>query len=113
MSQTQPQIPSILKSPQADLDYGFDLSAPTTPLKYPWLQPGEQVVSLTVTADAGITVNSSGIETNDTGVEGALLIAWLSGGAVGTNYNVSFLFTTNSSPPRTDVRSLVIQCVNR
>lgn len=113
MSQTQAQVPTIIKDPLSDLDYGFDLSVPNTQVKAPWLQPGEEVVDLTVTAATGITVNSSGISANAAGVPGSLLIAWLSGGTAGTDYNVQFLFTTNSSPPRTDVRSLTIQCIDR
>lgn len=109
MSQTQTTAASIVKDFDADLDYGFDLSAPTTPLQGPWLQPGEQVTSLTVTtSDSALVINSSGISTNSSGVVGALLIAWLSGGVVGTTYNVRYLFTTNSTPPRTDARSINI-----
>lgn len=105
--------PTMQKDPSAILDFGFDLGAPQTPQYQPWLAPGEQVVSLTVTADAGLTVNSSTISANASGVVGALLLAWLSGGTAGTRYNVRFQFTTNSSPPRTDSRSIQIQCATR
>jgi hypothetical protein len=103
----------LKKDPNAVLDFGFDLSPVATQLSAPWLAYGEQVTSLTVTADPGLTVNSSSINTNASGVVGALLIAWLSGGVDGTTYNVKFQFTTNSTPPRTDSRSLQIQCVSR
>ena len=105
--------PTIQKDASASLDFGFDLSAPVSQLYQPWLAPGEQVVSLTVTADPGLTVNSSGISANASGVAGALLTAWLSGGTNGNTYAVHFAFTTNSTPPRTDVRSMQIQCVSR
>jgi hypothetical protein len=105
--------PTIEKRVSAVLDYGFDLSAPVTQIYQPWLAPGEQVVSLTVAADSGLTVNSSSISANASGVAGALLIAWLSGGVANTTYNVTFTFTTNSTPPRTDCRSLSVQCVSR
>lgn len=105
--------PVITKSPQAVLDFGLDLAPSPTALAQPWLAVGEQVVSLVVTADPGLTVQSSSIGTNASGVAGALLIAWLSGGVAGTTYNVSYTFTTNSTPPRTDCRSLSVQCVSR
>lgn len=103
--------PSIPKRVSAVLDYGFDLSPAPTQLATPWLAPGEQVVSLTVAADPGLTVQSSSIGANASGVAGALLIAWLSGGVAGTSYNVSYTFITNSTPPRTDCRSLSVQCI--
>lgn len=105
--------PTMQKDPGAVLEFGFDLSAPSTQQYQPWLAPGEQVVSLSVSTDSGLTVNSSSIATNASGVAGALLVAWLAGGVAGNTYNVRFLFTTNSSPPRTDCRTLQIQCVTR
>lgn len=104
---------SITKDPGATLDFGFDLSPVPTQLAAPWLAPGEQVVSLTVTPDSGLTLQSSSIGTNASGVAGALLIAWLSGGVAGTSYNVKFAFTTNSTPPRTDCRSLSVVVQSR
>lgn len=103
----------IKKSPGATLDYGLDLSPPVTALNAPWLAPGEQVVTLSVSADTGLTVTSSSVGTNASGIPGALLVAWISGGEAGTTYNVSYTFTTNSTPPRTDVRSLQIQVQSR
>jgi hypothetical protein len=104
---------SVTKDPLASLDFGFDLSPAPTQLAQPWLAPGEQVTSLTVTADPGLTVSSSSISANSNGIAGALLVAWLSGGTAGTTYNVRYQFTTNSTPPRTDCRSLSVQCVSR
>jgi hypothetical protein len=99
------------KDPSATLDFGFDLSALTTALSHPWLAPGEAVIDLTVTADAGLTVTGSSINTNASGVPGALLLAWISGGVAGNTYAVHFEFTTNQG--RTDCRSLSIQCISR
>jgi hypothetical protein len=104
---------TVQKDPRATLDYGLDLSSPPTALSHGWLAPGEAVIDLTVTADTGLTVTGSSINTNVSGVPGALLLAWISGGAAGNTYNVSFKFTTNSTPPRTDCRSLSVQCVPR
>jgi hypothetical protein len=105
--------PTLVKDPAAVLDFGLDLSPVPTQLAAPWLAPGEQVVSLTVTADTGIVVNSSSISANASGVAGALITAWLSGGVSGSTYGAHFQFTTNSTPPRTDCRSLQIQVQSR
>jgi hypothetical protein len=99
------------KDPSATLEYGFDLSAPPTVVSRPWLAPGESVIDLTVTADAGLTVSGSSINTNASGVAGALLLAWISGGVAGNAYAVHFSFTTNQG--RTDCRSLQIQVQSR
>jgi hypothetical protein len=99
------------KDPSATLDYGFDLGAPPTALSRPWLAAGEFVIDLTVTADVGLTVSGSSINTNASGVAGALLLAWISGGVAGNSYAAHFTFTTNQG--RTDTRSIqfrIVQC---
>lgn len=104
--------PILQKDPTADLDYGIDLANPSIwPPAPPWLATGETVTELTVTADAGLAVNSQSINANASGVAGALLIAWVSGGVSGTSYYLHFLFTTNLG--RTDTRSIQIQCIQR
>ncbi|TCG09385.1 hypothetical protein BZM27_06180 [Paraburkholderia steynii] len=105
--------PNLTKDPGATLDFGFDLSPNVTPLYAPWLAAGEQVVSLNVTADPGITIGSSSIVPNAGGIAGALVTAWISGGTAGNSYAVHFAFTTNSTPPRTDVRSMQIVVQSR
>ncbi|MDB5985152.1 MAG: hypothetical protein JWR16_205 [Nevskia sp.] len=104
-------IPGINKDPSADLDYGFDLSPSPQQLMVPWLAAGELVTSLTVTADTGLTVLSSSINTNSSNVPASLLVAWISGGVIGSTYNVKFMFATNQG--RTDTRSMQITCVQR
>lgn len=106
-----PSIPVIIASPDANLDYGFDLSPPASQLQRPWLATGETVTDLSVTVDAGLTVNSSGVAANASGVPGALLVAWISGGVVGSSYYAHFQFTTSLG--RSDMRSIQIQCVAR
>lgn len=101
-----PTIPVVYKDPSADLDYGYDLSPAPTQLIKPWLAPGELVTSLTVTADTGITVQSSGIYPNATGVPGSLILSWLTGCEVGTAYLVRFTFTTSQG--RTDTKSIQV-----
>lgn len=106
-----PIIPVIIKDPSADLDYGLDLSPSPVSLKTPYLSPGDYVTALTVTADAGLTVGSSSITANASGVPASQIVAWLSGGVIGTTYNVRFLFTTFQG--RTDTRSIQVCVVQR
>jgi hypothetical protein len=110
MALASTQIPAVDKDPMALKDYGFDLSLPTRPFGTAWLAPGETLSSLTVTADAGITVASSSIGNNAAGLP-TVAIAWISGGTIGSTYYVRFTFTTNQG--RTDTRSIlfrVVQC---
>ena len=104
-------IPVITASAGSVLDYGIDLSPNPTQLASPWLVAGEQVTNLSVTADAGVVVNSQSIAANSTGVPASLCIAWLSGFTLGSSYYVHYTFTTNLG--RTDTRSLQIQCVQK
>ena len=80
-----------LKDPSAVLDYVFDWTE--------WLATGETITDHTITADTGITVDSS---TEDDGK----VTVWLSGGTVGTTYRVECLIVTTAG--RTDERSLWI-----
>jgi hypothetical protein len=93
-----------LKDPSAVLDYVFDWTE--------WLATGETIAVdsetgkklITITADTGITVDSS---TEDDGK----VTVWLSGGTAGTTYRVECLITT--SVGRTDERSLWITVQER
>jgi len=86
-----------LKDPSAVLDYAFDW-------KEEWLATGETIADHTITADTGITVDSS---TEDDGK----VTVWLSGGTAGINYKVACLITTSAG--RTDERSMWIKVVDR
>ena len=85
-----------LKDPSAVLDYMFDWTE--------WLATGETIADHTITADTGITVDSS---TEDTGK----VTVWLSGGTAGINYKVACLITTSAG--RTDERTIWIKVVER
>ena len=85
-----------LKDPSAVLDYVFDWTG--------WLAAGETIVGHTITADTGITVDSS---TEDAGK----VTVWLSGGTAGINYKVACKITTSAG--RTDERTLWIRVVER
>ena len=86
-----------LKDPSAVLDYVFDW-------KEEWLATGETIDNYTITADTGITVDSS---TEDAGK----VTVWLSGGTAGINYKVACLITTTAG--RTDERTIWIKVVER
>ena len=93
-----------LKDPSAVLDYVFDWTE--------WLATGETIAVdsetgeklITITADTGITVDSS---TEDDGK----VTVWLSGGTAGINYKVACKITTSAG--RTDERTIWIKVVER
>ena len=85
-----------LKDPSAVLDYMFDWTE--------WLATGETITDHTITADTGITVDSS---TEDDGK----VTVWLSGGTAGINYKVACLVTTTAG--RTDERTMWIKVADR
>ncbi len=85
-----------LKDPSAVLDYVFDWTE--------WLATGETITDHTITADTGITADSS---TEDAGK----VTVWLSGGTAGINYKVACLITTSAG--RTDERTIWIKVVER
>jgi hypothetical protein len=125
----QAPIPIVQKVSTAVLPYGFNLApinlgpgslwgAPG-PLFLPWLFPGEEVVSLSVTSDGGtpvgtvnVNIEAQTITQNMEDIPGALLTAWIGGGTVGTNYIITFSWVTNSLPiPRQDSRSIQVNVV--
>lgn len=85
-----------LKDPSAVLDYVFDWTD--------WLAAGETITDHTITADTGITVDSSAES------DGKVTV-WLSGGTAGINYKVACLVETSAG--RTDERTLWIRVVDR
>lgn len=68
---------SFLKDDSAVLDYQWNWAG-----ERPWLVNGDTIVSHTITADAGLTVDSS------TATSTAVTV-WLSGGTVGATYSVT------------------------
>ena len=95
------------KDPSAILDWAFDwkpLTHGVSGATSDWLATGETITDYTITADAGITVNSSA---EDAGV----VTVWLSGGTAGINYKVACLITTSAG--RTDERTIWIKVVER
>lgn len=84
------------KTPGAVLDYKFDWSD--------WLATGETISSMTVTADTGITIDSSAITDSSTSVT-----VWLSAGSVDMTYEVTCKIVTSAG--RTDERTISIALV--
>lgn len=98
-----------LKDPSAVLDWKWDFRATTNgsdTTVADWLASGETISSKTVTADSGLTVDSSSITDSSTSVT-----VWLSGGTAGEDYAVTCRIVTSAS--RTDERSIVIKCRQR
>ena len=86
--------------PNADLDYGIDW------FTNGWLAAGETIVTSTWTVPAGLTSHNG--STN-----GLIATIWLSGGVVGTRYTVTNRIVTSTVPPRTDERSIILNCRDR
>ena len=84
------------KDPSAILDWAYDWTD--------WLAAAETITDHTITADTGITVDSS---TEDAGK----VTVWLSGGTAGINYKVACKITTSAG--RTDERTIWIKVSNR
>lgn len=86
---------SIVKDPDATVDYQLDWET--------WLA-GDTIASSTITAEAGLTLESS---ENTTTTQ----TAWVSGGTAGQDYDVVFEITTTDG--RIDQRTLTIFARNR
>lgn len=88
---------TILKDPQAVLDYIFDWTA--------WLDDISDALSThVVTVPTGISLDSSSIV-------GKTVVAWLSGGVAGTTYKIQCKITTTGA--RTDERSIYVKVKDR
>ena len=93
------------KDPDEVLDYVWDFAALTNTVEgaaEDYLQSGETISSKTVTAQTGITVDSSSITDTNTSVT-----VWLSGGTAGTDYEVEVKVVTSAS--RTVVRTGIVR----
>lgn len=85
----------IEKDPYAVLDYSLDWTN--------WMPSGDTITSISVTADAGITIDSS---TNTD----YIATAYISGGTAGTIYNIEFkIVTTNGLQDSRNFRIKVIE----
>ena len=104
---------TVDKDPQAELDYTWDWRAltngnDTSPDATDWLESGETITSHTVTAESGLTVDSSSLTDSSTSVT-----AWLSGGTVGQHYLVVCHIETSNATSRKDDRTLKVNVKQR
>jgi len=98
---------TFTKDPDAVLDYKFDWMAKTNLSgNTDWLETSEIISSIIITADTGITVDSSSKTDSDTSAT-----VWLSGGTDGITYSVACKITTSLG--RTDERTISIQAEER
>lgn len=86
----------IEKDPYAQLDYSLDFTN--------WMPTGDTLNSVTVTADAGITV----VSTSNTDYVATAII---SGGTAGTIYNIEYKITTTNALQ--DSRNIRIKVLER
>lgn len=94
-----PYLHKVPKDPDAILDYQLDWSD--------WLAEGVFIVGLTVIADNGVIVETSSFTATTT-------TAWLSGGILGENANITYRITTNSVPgAQVNDRALILRIENR
>ena len=95
------------KDPDAVLDFKFDWATSTNGRGFTdWLDTGETIQSYTITAEAGITLDSDVAVDSNTSV-----VAWLSGGTAGTTYDVACKIVTTAG--RTDERTMSIVVAER
>lgn len=71
---------TVAKDPDSVLDWAWDFDD--------WLEDTDSLASKTVTAELGITVDSSSII-------GDQVVVWLSGGTAGTSYDVTVRAVTS------------------
>lgn len=91
----------MIKDPDAKLDFGFNWKDPDGP---EWLEDDETITSYIVTVPAGIT------KVIDSEADGIVTV-WLSGGTVGTWYNVACKITTSKG--RIEERTIQIEVQER
>jgi hypothetical protein len=87
---------SYIHDPNAVLDYTVDWSD--------WLVAGDTIISRVVTAPAGITKNSDSFTTTT-------VTAWMTGGTVGSRYEIIYHVTTANG--RQDDRTLTLNVQQR
>lgn len=95
---------TFIKDPDAILDFVFDWAPNTNGREgatTDWLESGETIASVTVTASSGITVVKNSITDTNTSVT-----VWLSGGTAGSKETVACKITTSTSPARVDERTI-------
>lgn len=97
----------FVKAPEEVLDYQLDLKPLThggQGAKSDYLETGESITTHTVSADSGVTVDSSSESDGK-------ITAWLSGGTLGQTYTVICKFETSAG--RTGSRAFALEIRRR
>ena len=89
---------SFIKDPDAKLDYKFDWSD--------WLETAETITSYSLVVPTGLTKFSDSNDDDSVTV-------WLTGGTVGTTYEVVCRITTDSNPTRIEDRTITLIIAER
>ena len=89
-------LPTILKDPNAVLDYTWDFTR--------WIPPGDVIVEAVPTATGGLT-------TSTVTITSPKVVVWVSGGNVDTTASVTLHITTQQG--RVDDRTLYFDIRNR
>jgi hypothetical protein len=95
-------VPILLpaKSVNSVLDYGLNWSA--------WLQPGDSIVSFSITANSSDLTISAPVMTIESGE--IIISSFIGGGQPGTSYYVYFSVTTANG--RTDIESAILNVLH-
>lgn len=88
-------FPSFIKDPSADKDYSWDWSD--------WLTAPEDIDTSTWSA------TPDGLTLHDSQVASGVASTFVSGGRLGFTYTLVNRIVTDSTPPRTDERSITIK----
>jgi len=100
-------IATKTKDPDAVLDFKFDWKTNSNGRGFTdWLESGETITSITITAASGIAIDSKSITDAGTTVS-----VWLSGGTAGVEYTVACKIVTSAG--RTDERTGTISVEER
>lgn len=96
-----PYFQQVEKAPGDTLDYGFDWNG-STAAGGPWLATGDTIATSTWTP-------ASGINTSGAAISGAVTSVFISGGTLGSTYDVVNTITTTGG--RTKVLTLRVKIV--
>lgn len=89
---------TIVKDPQADLDYSWDWSAYLAAV-------GDNIATVQFVIEGP----DSAMTQHDAGFAGSVALVWLAGGTAGNVYRVTCRITTTHVPPRVDDRSIFVK----
>lgn len=101
---TNPDKPTIVKDPDAVLDYTFDWTDYLADI-------GDTILDASVILASGIALDTAGHGPNGFTFTSQKVIVWISGGTVGSKYQVTCRITTTGG--RIDDRSIYLKIKER